>query len=64
MLDQIMLYVRENTMVTAMAAGVSILFLLLLVRLQEQDGKYIKSVRESVNILMWFLQRKNQSRSL
>jgi hypothetical protein len=56
MLDQIMLYVRENTMVTAMAAGVSILFLLLLVLLQvtrtrREVHKICKRIRKYFDVV-------------
>lgn len=56
MLDQIMLYVRENTMITAMAAGVSILFLLLLVLLQvtrtrREVHKICKRIRKYFDVV-------------
>ena len=56
MLDQIMLYVRENTMVTAMAAGVSILFLLLLFLLQvtrtrREVHKICKRIRKYFDVV-------------
>ncbi len=56
MMDQIMLYIRENTMVTAMTAGVVALFLLFLVfvqvtRTRREVHKICKKIRKYFDVV-------------